>query len=687
MKQGKRKRGRLTLLAALTYFHCMLFVSISHAVVMPVYERLQPITVNAPTAVALDENGNIYVAESTNKHVSIYGISGDLRGILSGFKSPISVAVDGSGRIYVGDKTDGCVAVYDSNLNLLFKLGIGDGEFIHPNDIAVDSSGKIYVADVGMALIKRYNPDGSYNGSLGGPGSGTVPTPDGKFNKPKSIEITAAGEIIVLDLALTYDSYGTLISGARIQQLNLDGSFKSSLTKYGMNMVSGEMFVPQHLAVDGEGRIYVTDSFHNVVLVYGDDGDDTNGSNDVYLGAVFDLDEPQRTPLGITIGKNSKLYIASLRADRVDVFGIESYTNMAVTPQSLDYSHPCVNPLPQSIHITNNGTANLNWTAGANENWITLSATSGSTPVSGTTSFSMGVNRSGLAAGSYSGTVSVRAESGDTAIVNVELTVPPAFIADAGTGYQGMQGLPVWLDGSHSTGCIVKYEWDIGNDGTYEYSSTSPKKSHTFVSNGSYDITLRVTDVTGSEKYANATALIYDNSVPVASFMGSPVYGTAPLTVNFINNSTGDEQPLTYEWDFNCDTAVDSSDENPSYTYEAGIYSVCLRVRDSGGSEAVSIRTNYIRVNAGCESEDPVVKIDDACYDTLQDAYDYAGDGAIIQTRDVTLTQNLNADRNISVSLEGGYNSGYTGKNGKTILNGSITMSNGTLTIGDFISQ
>jgi PKD repeat protein len=251
--------------------------------------------------------------------------------------------------------------------------------------------------------------------------------------------------------------------------------------------------------------------------------------------------------------------------------------------------------------------------------------------------------------------------------------------------YEGTEAQVVKLDGSSSTGCIVSYDWDIGNDGTYEYSSPSPIQSIIFAANGSYDIKLRVTDNTGSEKYATTTAAIID-SVPAAGFTATPDNGTAPLTVQFNNYSTAYDQPLTYEWDFTCDSTVDSSDENPSYIYEAGTYSVCLTVWDSDGSDAELTQINYITVNES-ECVNPPLKIGDECYETLQQAYDNAIDGAIIQSRDVTLTGGLNANRDISVSLEGGYNSEFTGKSGKTILNGFITLSDGTLMIGDFISQ
>jgi PKD repeat protein len=86
-------------------------------------------------------------------------------------------------------------------------------------------------------------------------------------------------------------------------------------------------------------------------------------------------------------------------------------------------------------------------------------------------------------------------------------------------------------------------------------------------------------------------------AAPVAAFSGSPTTGTAPLTVNFSNFSTG-ISPLTYAWDFDNDGVVDSTAQNPSYTYISdGTYSVKLTVTNAGGNDE-ELKTNYITVTA-----------------------------------------------------------------------------------------
>jgi PKD repeat protein len=63
-------------------------------------------------------------------------------------------------------------------------------------------------------------------------------------------------------------------------------------------------------------------------------------------------------------------------------------------------------------------------------------------------------------------------------------------------------GEPVSFDASASSdaeGPIAKYEWDLDGDGTYETDTdTTPTVSHTYPSNGSVQVGLRVTDGSGS---------------------------------------------------------------------------------------------------------------------------------------------------------------------------------------------
>ena len=90
---------------------------------------------------------------------------------------------------------------------------------------------------------------------------------------------------------------------------------------------------------------------------------------------------------------------------------------------------------------------------------------------------------------------------------------------------------------------------------------------------------------------------------------------------------------------------------------------------------------------AGCANQ-PVRNLDTSAeYATLQEAYDAAGDGHTIQSHEAVFTENLDIDWSISVTFEGGYDCDYAVVTGKTKIEGSMTTTFGTVTIGNFILE
>jgi gliding motility-associated-like protein len=80
--------------------------------------------------------------------------------------------------------------------------------------------------------------------------------------------------------------------------------------------------------------------------------------------------------------------------------------------------------------------------------------------------------------------------------------------------------------------------------------------------------------------------------VPVANFTASPVSGCSPLSVTFIDQSTGN--PFSWNWDFG--NGQLSTVKNPTVTYsQPGTYTVRLVIKNSSGVDE-EIKTNYISV-------------------------------------------------------------------------------------------
>lgn len=77
------------------------------------------------------------------------------------------------------------------------------------------------------------------------------------------------------------------------------------------------------------------------------------------------------------------------------------------------------NPAPQSFTVSNTGGGTLTWTAGDNASWLTLSAATGTN----TGTIAASVNLTGLAAGTYSGTITVAATGATSKTLPVSLAV------------------------------------------------------------------------------------------------------------------------------------------------------------------------------------------------------------------------------------------------------------------------
>ena len=89
-----------------------------------------------------------------------------------------------------------------------------------------------------------------------------------------------------------------------------------------------------------------------------------------------------------------------------------------------------------------------------------------------------------------------------------------------------------------------------------------------------------------------------------ADFRSDMTFGTAPLTVKFTDTSTAENTTImTWQWDFDNDGAIDSTQKNPQWTYQQpGVFSVKLTVSD-GSRENQIIKENLILANDEENSE------------------------------------------------------------------------------------
>ncbi len=146
-----------------------------------------------------------------------------------------------------------------------------------------------------------------------------------------------------------------------------------------------------------------------------------------------------------------------------------------------------------------------------------------------------------------------------------------------------------------STGIPTTWSWDFG-DGT---GSTAQNPGHTYTTTGTYTVNLTVANAAGTDSevktdYITVTSGSSGGDAPVAAFTSDVQSGTAPLTVQFTDESLN--IPTSWAWDFENDGVIDSTEQNPSHTYTtAGTCTVNLTVANAAGSDS-EVKTDYITV-------------------------------------------------------------------------------------------
>jgi cytochrome c len=90
---------------------------------------------------------------------------------------------------------------------------------------------------------------------------------------------------------------------------------------------------------------------------------------------------------------------------------------------------------------------------------------------------------------------------------------------------------------------------------------------------------------------------VRDNFTPVPVVTAAPLFGLAPLTVQLSSAGTADPDgdAISYQWDFDVDGVVDSTEPNPTVTFDSnGSFGPTLRVVDSTGRSATAAARIFV---------------------------------------------------------------------------------------------
>jgi uncharacterized repeat protein (TIGR01451 family) len=242
-----------------------------------------------PYGVAADKAGNVYVADTSNNTIrkitsagvvttlaGAAGVSGsaDGTGSAARFNHPYAVAVDGNGNVYVADTLNFTVRKITPGGGVTTLAGLagssgsidatGSGaRFSHLYGIAVDNAGNLSVTDTGNDTVRKVTPAGVVTtlagtpgvaGSADGTGSGA------RFDGPFGIAVDNTNNVYVGDRdnqiirKITPTGVVTTLAG-------VPGSYGIA---DGMG-IAARFLTPAGIAVASSGTIYVADSYNHEI--------------------------------------------------------------------------------------------------------------------------------------------------------------------------------------------------------------------------------------------------------------------------------------------------------------------------------------------------------------------------------------------------------------------------------------
>jgi sugar lactone lactonase YvrE len=242
---------------------------------------------NTPMGVAVDNDGNIFVAEQFSSKIRKItpagvtttfagsGIQGmdDGIGTAASFSQPIAVALSNDGNtLFVADYINNVIRkVITSTAEVSIFAGTGasgsdDGagttaSFNGATGLVVDAAGNVFVADQSNNKIRKITAAGVVSTFAG---SGNEGAADGQgtaasFNSPTGIAIDGAGNLYVAD------QYNYSIR--KITPTGLVSTIAGNGTDGAVNGLGSEASFssPTGVAVDSKGNLYVADGFNHSI--------------------------------------------------------------------------------------------------------------------------------------------------------------------------------------------------------------------------------------------------------------------------------------------------------------------------------------------------------------------------------------------------------------------------------------
>ena len=292
--------------------------------------------INSPQGVASDSAGNLYIADYNNQRVrkvdtsgiittvagtGTAGNSGDNGPPLSAqLNYPAGVLPDASGNLYIACSNGatvrkvatGVITTVAGNGNWGF---FGDGgpatsaNLSSPRGVALDTSGNLYIADTGNFRVRKVSA-GTITTLVGGATGDGGPGVLGSFDWPQAVVGDGVGNTYIADS--NNNGIRKVAAGGTIS--TAVGTGTSGFAGDAGAATSARLSLPQGVAMDGSGNLYVADSRNARIRKIATNGTITtvagNGTSG-YSGDAGQATSAQLNyPYGVALDTSGNLYIA-----------------------------------------------------------------------------------------------------------------------------------------------------------------------------------------------------------------------------------------------------------------------------------------------------------------------------------------------------------------------------------------
>ena len=509
---------------------------------------------NSPTGIAVDANGNVYIADYDNNRVRMVsadtgyistvagsgeaGYSGDGSSATSAdLSQPCSVATDAEGNIYIADRGNNRIRKVTASNGIITTIagnGSGDGyngdgipataaELDTPQGVAVDGQGNIYIADTSNSRIREVASETGIISTVAGMagygynGDGIQAT-SALLQNPTGVTVDADGNLFIADF-----------ENARVRKVTKATGIISTIAGNGTGgyggdgglATSAELAGPYDVFVDGLGDVFIADAGNNRIrevvaatsVISTVAGDGQSGySGDGGPATSAGLSRPD----GVMLDSRGNLYIADTQNQRIRVVGNQDSGGMTVAT-------PTVTVTPSSSSITTAQSLSVS---------VTVSGGTGNPTPTGSvilTSGSYGSTATSLSGGS----ATINVPAGSLAIGTETLTVNYTPDSNSSSSYNSAAGTAsVTITAPSETTPTLTVTPSSSSITTAQALSVAVVVSG---GSGSPAPTGSVTLTSGS--YISAATTLSGGSATISIPAGSLAIGADTLTVNYIPDS------------------------------------------------------------------------------------------------------------------------------------------------------